>query len=42
MIFRMRIAGIDPQTIYYYTMESTGATGVNGVVFSPIKSFKTK
>jgi phosphodiesterase/alkaline phosphatase D-like protein len=42
MIFRVRIAGLNPQTTYYYTVESTGATGVNDGVSSPIKTFKTK
>ena len=35
MIFRVRIAGLNPQTTYYYTVESTGAMGANdGVVES--------
>jgi phosphodiesterase/alkaline phosphatase D-like protein len=42
MIFRVRIAGLNPQTTYYYTVESTGATGVNDGVSSPIRTFKTK
>jgi phosphodiesterase/alkaline phosphatase D-like protein len=42
MIFRVRIAGLNPQTTYYYTVESTGATGVNDGVSSPIKTFKTR
>ena len=42
MIFRVRIAGLDPQTTYYYTVESTGASGVNDGVPSPIRSFKTR
>ena len=42
MIFRVRIAGLRPQTAYYYTVESTGATGVKDVVPSPIRTFKTK
>lgn len=42
MIFRVRIAGLNPQTTYYYTVESTGATGVNDGVSSPIRIFKTK
>ena len=42
MIFRVRAAGLDPQTTYYYTVESTGATGVNDGVPSPIRTFKTK
>jgi phosphodiesterase/alkaline phosphatase D-like protein len=42
MIFRVRIAGLNPHTTYYYTVESTGATGVNDGVCSPIGTFKTK
>jgi phosphodiesterase/alkaline phosphatase D-like protein len=42
MIFRVRIAGLNPQTTYYYTVESTSATGVNDGVSSPIRTFKTR
>jgi len=42
MIFRVRIAGLNPQTTYYYTVESTSATGVNDGVSSHTKTFKTK
>jgi phosphodiesterase/alkaline phosphatase D-like protein len=42
MIFRVRIAGLNPETTYYYTVESTGATGVNDSVSSLIRTFKTK
>jgi hypothetical protein len=42
MIFRVRVAGLNPQTTYYYTVESTGATGANDGVSSPLKMFKTK
>jgi phosphodiesterase/alkaline phosphatase D-like protein len=42
MIFRVRIAGLNPQTTYYYTVESTGATGASEVVSSPVRTFKTK
>ena len=42
MIFRVRITGLNPQTTYYYTVESTGATGVNDGVSSHTKTFKTK
>jgi phosphodiesterase/alkaline phosphatase D-like protein len=42
MIFRVRIAGLMPQTTYYYTVESTPATGVNDGVSSPIRTFKTR
>jgi Purple acid Phosphatase, N-terminal domain len=42
MIFRVRVAGLNPQTTYYYTVESIGATGANDGVTSPINTFKTK
>lgn len=42
MIFRVRIAGLNPQTTYYYTVESTGSTGANDGVSSSIKTFRTK
>jgi hypothetical protein len=42
MIFRVRVAGLNPQSTYYYIVESTGATGVNDRVSSPIRTFKTK
>jgi phosphodiesterase/alkaline phosphatase D-like protein len=42
MILRVRVAGLNPQTTYYYTVESTGATGVNDGVSSPIRTFKTR
>jgi phosphodiesterase/alkaline phosphatase D-like protein len=42
MIFRVRIAGLNPQTTYYYTVESTGAAGASDGVPSPVRTFKTK
>jgi hypothetical protein len=42
MNFRVRIAGLNPQTTYYYTVESTGSTEVNDGISSPIKTFKTR
>jgi len=42
MIFRVRIAGLNSQTTYYYTVESAGSTGVNDGVSSSIKTFRTK
>jgi phosphodiesterase/alkaline phosphatase D-like protein len=42
MIFRVRVAELKPQTSYYYTVESAGATGVNDGVSSPIRTFKTR
>jgi hypothetical protein len=41
MIFRVRIVGLNPQTTYYYTVESTGAMGVNDGVTSRVRAFKT-
>ena len=40
-IFRVRITGLRPQTTYYYTVESTGATGVKDGATSPVRTFKT-
>jgi phosphodiesterase/alkaline phosphatase D-like protein len=42
MNFRVRIAGLNPQTTYYYTVESTGSTDVNDGISSPLRTFKTK
>jgi phosphodiesterase/alkaline phosphatase D-like protein len=42
MIFRVRVAGLNPQTTYYYTVESTGATDVSDGVSSPVRTFKTR
>lgn len=42
MIFRVRVAGLKPQTTYYYTVESTSATAVNDGVSSPIRTFRTR
>jgi hypothetical protein len=42
MIFRVRIMGLNSHTSYYYTVESTGATGVSDGVSSPVRTFKTK
>ena len=41
MIFRVRVAGLQPQTMYYYTVESTSATGVKDGVISSVKTFMT-
>jgi phosphodiesterase/alkaline phosphatase D-like protein len=41
MVFRVRIAGLQPQTTYYYTVESTKSTGENDGTISPVKTFKT-
>lgn len=42
LVFRVRIAGLNPHTTYYYTVESTGATGVSDGVSSPVGVFKTR
>jgi hypothetical protein len=42
MIFRVRVAGLNPRTTYYYTVESTGATGVSDGVSSPVRTFETR
>jgi hypothetical protein len=40
-IFRVRIDGLKPKTIYYYTVESMGADGTNDGVKSPVRHFTT-
>jgi phosphodiesterase/alkaline phosphatase D-like protein len=42
MIFRVRIMGLDSNTTYYYTVESTGATGASDGASSPVRTFKTQ
>jgi hypothetical protein len=42
MIFRVRITGLNSNTSYYYTVESTGATGASDGVSSAVRAFKTK
>jgi hypothetical protein len=42
MIFRVRITGLNARTTYYYTVESTGTTGENDGVSSPIRTFATR
>jgi phosphodiesterase/alkaline phosphatase D-like protein len=42
MIFRARITGLNPQTAYYYTIESVSSTGVSDGVSGPVRSFKTR
>ena len=39
--FRVRVPDLKPKTTYYYTVESTQATGKNDGVKSPVKSFST-
>ena len=42
MIFRVRIMRLNSNTTYYYTVESTGATGASDKVSSSVKTFKTQ
>jgi phosphodiesterase/alkaline phosphatase D-like protein len=42
MIFRVRLAGLHPQTTYYYSVESTAATGVGDGASSPVRMFRTR
>jgi hypothetical protein len=42
MIFRVRITRLNSNTTYYYTVESTGATGRSDGVSSSVKTFKTQ
>jgi hypothetical protein len=39
--FRVRVVGLSPQTTYYYTVESTEATGPNDGEKSGVKQFST-
>jgi hypothetical protein len=39
--FRVRVDGLSPQTTYYYTVESTEATGTNDGLKSDVKHFST-
>ena len=42
MIFRVRIMGLNSNTVYFYKVESTGATGASDGVSSSVKTFKTQ
>jgi hypothetical protein len=42
MIFRVRIMKLNSNSTYYYTVESTGATGASDGVSSSVKTFKTQ
>ncbi|HEY0800763.1 MAG TPA: fibronectin type III domain-containing protein [Steroidobacteraceae bacterium] len=42
MIFRVRIMGLNSNTTYYYTVESTGNTGASDGVSSPVRTFRTQ
>jgi phosphodiesterase/alkaline phosphatase D-like protein len=39
MIFRVRVEGLKPKSTYFYTVDSTQATGKSDGVKSPVKSF---
>jgi hypothetical protein len=41
-VFRVRVDGLSPGTRYYYTVESTGATGINDGGKSDVKQFITQ
>jgi phosphodiesterase/alkaline phosphatase D-like protein len=41
MNFRVRIMGLNPNTTYYYKVESAGATDVSDGVSSAVRTFKT-
>ncbi|MGA9509179.1 MAG: fibronectin type III domain-containing protein [Candidatus Sulfotelmatobacter sp.] len=41
-VFRVRVLGLAPQTTYYYTVESTEATGANDGEKSGVKQFSTQ
>jgi hypothetical protein len=42
MTYRVRITSLNANTTYYYTVESTGATGASDRVSSAVKTFKTQ
>jgi hypothetical protein len=41
-IFRVRIMRLNPNTTYYYKVESTGATGARDGAVSSVRTFKTQ
>jgi hypothetical protein len=41
-VFRVRVDGLSPGTKYYYTVESTGATGTSDGIKSEVKQFSTQ
>ncbi len=41
MIFRVRLPDLKPKTTYYYTVDSTQATGKSDGVKSPVRHFST-
>ena len=42
MTYRVRLAGLNAHTTYYYRVESAGATGVSDGASSPASTFQTK
>ncbi len=42
MIFRVRVQGLKPATIYYYTVDSMEGNGTLDGVKSPVKHFTTR
>ena len=42
MTYRVRLAGLNAHTTYYYRVESAGATGVSDGASSPASIFQTK
>jgi hypothetical protein len=40
-VFRVRVEGLQPKSIYYYTVDSTQASGKSDGVKSPVRKFAT-
>jgi hypothetical protein len=38
----VRLAGLNPQATYYYSAESTDATGASDGASSPVRTFRTR
>jgi len=41
-VFRVRVDGLNPQTMYYYTVDSVEANGTSDGVRSTVKHFSTR
>jgi phosphodiesterase/alkaline phosphatase D-like protein len=41
-VFRVYVDGLNPQTTYYYKVDSMGANGTNDGVVAPVKTFTTQ
>jgi hypothetical protein len=41
-VFRVRVDGLNPQTMYYYTVDSVEANGTSDGVRSTVKHFNTR